>query len=177
MPLVCRKGLIFALLVLFFSEGCSNSVSNQVAALNDARIKQLTNLYNGYQRSHAWHGPKDEASLKQFVQHDMDPNKLALMNVDLNKLDEVFVSSRDQKPFKVKYGVGGGPGMNVPVVFENSGIEGMRQVGFTGPIIEEVDEAHYKDLWSGKVNASADTTTTQSADGPQKTFTDISPKK
>jgi hypothetical protein len=175
--LSCQKGLIFALFVIIHSAGCTKSVFNQVAALNDAHIKQLTNLYNGYQRSHSWHGPKDEAALKQFVQHDMDPNKLALMNVDPTKLDEVFVSSRDHTHFKVKYGVGGGPGINVAVVFESSGVEGNRQVGFTGPIVEEVDEAHYKDLWSGKATATAETTRAQSAGSAANTVTGDSSKK
>jgi hypothetical protein len=173
MSLVCRKGLIFALLVLFFSGGCSNTVSNRIAALNDARIKQLTNLYNGYQRSHAWHGPRDEASLKQFVQRDMDPNKLALMNVDPNRLEELFISPRDQKPFKVKYGVGGGPGANVAVVFEDTGIEGKRQVGFTGPIVEEVEDSRYKDLWSAQA-----TTPEERGAGPrQNAFQEAASKK
>jgi hypothetical protein len=175
--LSCQTGLILVLFVMLHSAGCTKSVSNQVAALNDAHIKQLTNLYNGYQRSHSWHGPKDETALKQFIQHDMDPNKLALMNVDPTKLDEVFVSSRDQTPFKVKYGVGGGPGISAAVVFESLGVEGNRQVGFTGPIVEGVDEAHYKDLWTGKATAPAETTSAQSAGSPANTFTDYSSKK
>jgi hypothetical protein len=99
------------------------------------------------------------------------------MNVDPTKLDVVFVSSRDHTPFKVKYGVGGGPGINVAVVFESSGVEGNRQVGFTGPIVEEVGEDHYKDLWSGKATAPAETTWAQSAGSAANTVTDNSSKK
>lgn len=147
--------------------GCSSgSVSNQVAALNDSNIKQLANLYYAYQRAHGFQGPKDEDALKQFVKNDMDPKKLQMMKVDATKLDTLFISDRDQRPFVVKYSTGGGLGANVPVVFEKTGVNGKRQVGFTGSIVEEVDDAKYNELWEGHRPANADPQTSS----PSKIF-------
>jgi uncharacterized protein YceK len=167
-PLLCRS-LSLAILVLLLTGGCSSeNVANQVASMNDAHIKQLANLYYAYQRSHGWQGPKDEAVLKQFVKTDMDPNKLALMKIDPSKIDDIFISQRDQKPFKIKFSAGGGPGANVPVVFEASGVDGKRQVGFTGPMVHDVDSSQYDALWSGKTPANVTNTGAASADAGTK---------
>jgi hypothetical protein len=162
--LIALSGIIF-----WFSGGCSSdNVASQVASLNDANIKQVANLYYAYQRSHGWQGPKDEATLKQFVKNDMDPNKLALMKIDPSKIDDIFISQRDQKPFKIKFSVGGGPGANVPVVFEASGVDGKRQVGFTGPLVQDVDSSQYDALWNGKTPANVTNTGAASEDAGTK---------
>src|SRR5262245_29085451 len=90
--------------LLLACAGCSSdNIANQVAAQNDANIKQVANLYYTYQRSHSWQGPKDEAALKSFVRQDMDPKKLELMHVNTSQLDDLFISARDHKPFKIRY--------------------------------------------------------------------------
>jgi hypothetical protein len=144
----------FLLLVVIFA-GCSwsgenDKVAHSVAALNCEKIQRLANLYLGYQARHSWQGPKDEVALRSFALREMDPKKLEMMQIDPFKLDDLFVSPRDHKPFKVKYGVNSLPGANVPVVFEDTGVGGRRQVGFTGPMVEEVDEKHYSELWDEK---------------------------
>jgi hypothetical protein len=152
--------------LLLLSLGCSQSVESRVQNLNDSHIKQLTNLYFGYQRSHGWQGPKDAAALKDFVKHDMDPTKLEMMKVKVDKLDDLFVSQRDHKPFKIKYSMGGGPGASVAVVFEDTGIEGKRQVGLTGPRIQEVDDAQYDELWNGRSTKGPDASAPASSNLP-----------
>jgi hypothetical protein len=150
-----------SLLLTIIVVGCSGgndsgNIARSVAALNTDNIERLSNLYLGYQIRHGWQGPKDEAALRSFALREMDPKKLEMMQIDPFQLDNLFVSTRDQKQFKVKYGVNSLSGANVSVVFEDTGVGGRRQVGFTGPIVEEVDEARYNKLWDEKVSAETE---------------------
>jgi hypothetical protein len=147
--------LLLAIFAGCSSNGESSKTVKAVAALNNDNIQRLSNLYLGYLLRHSWQGPKDEVALKTFVLHEMDPKKLEMMQIDPFKIDNLFVSPRDQKPFKIKYGVNSLPGANVPVVFEETGVGGRRQVGFTGPIVEEVDEKRYGELWDEKAHSEA----------------------
>lgn len=130
--------------------GCSDSsISRQVAAMNDSRIKQLANLFRFYQATNGWVGPKDEATLRTFVASAPAKN-LAMMGVDPTKFDELLVSDRDGKPFRVRWGVTIGPLEEQAVVFEEEGLGGKRFVAFTGARAEEVDGDRYERLWKGE---------------------------
>jgi hypothetical protein len=136
--------------LLGFAAGCSNPRAAAVAAKNDSNIKKVTNLYTAFQAQHGWAGPKSEAEFQEFIRQGLPAENLQMMKVDPNHLEAIFVSERDSRPFKIKYGVGGGPGASAPVVFEQEGQGGRRQVGFTFGQFEEVDDARYQQLWDGK---------------------------
>jgi hypothetical protein len=145
--------------------GCSrNKVAEQVAAMNTSNIMRLANIYSAFQNYKAGKGPKDEAEFKTFIK-DFDAEKLRMMGIDPNNLDAVFTSERDGKPFKVRYKVGGGRGSVDAVVFEQQGVEGKKQVGFTGLKVEEVDDATYQKLWGGKGDAGPQGPPAKSASG------------
>jgi len=129
--------------------GCSNDTANQVAAMNKSNMQRLCNLYAAHQNMKGGKGPKDEADFKTYVK-EYDPEKLSMMGIDTNKVDDLFKSERDGQPFKFRFSVGGGRGSVDAVVFEQTGVNGKRQVGFTGGTIEEVDDAAYKDYLAGK---------------------------
>jgi hypothetical protein len=95
---------------------------------------------------HSSQGPKDEAAFKGYIQNDMPAHRLEMMQIDPNNLDALFVSERDQQPFRVRYSVGGGAGWVVAVVFEQQGIDGQKQVGFTDGSVESADENRYRAL-------------------------------
>jgi hypothetical protein len=139
-------------LSIILAAGCSDGTASSIASYNNANIKRLTNLYSSYQAAHSFQGPTDEASLRSFVK-DQAPWRLQLMQVDADKLDELFISERDHKPFKVKYGVVSGPGAVNALVFEQQGTSGKRQVGLNGGTVEEADEAQYKEMWEGHWHA------------------------
>src|SRR4051812_8979770 len=127
--------LVFGLTLI----GCRDAVSNQVAAQNKSNIQRLSNLYAGHQNMMGGKGPKDEAAFKTWVQN-YDPAKLNMMGIDPAKVDDLFKSERDGQPFKFRFNVGGGRGSVAAVVFEQTGKDGMHQVGYTGGNVEEVDE-------------------------------------
>jgi hypothetical protein len=141
--------ILLATISLTTVVGCmGDQVASQVAAKNDSSIKRVTNLYYAYQRSHGWQGPKDEKALRDFVaEHGLPPENFRMMGIDEGHLDSLFISDRDGKPFKIRYGVGGGMGVTDAITFENQGIDGKRYVAFLGPVVEEVDNAKYNELW------------------------------
>jgi hypothetical protein len=128
--------------------GCStDSVADQVGAKNDSNIKRVVNLYYAFQSTNGWQGPKDEGALRSFAKSGYPTKNLQLMGIDPNDLGKILVSERDGKPFKIRYGITGGIGVVNPLVFEQDGVAGKRLVAFTGPVVEEVDEARHKELW------------------------------
>ena len=76
---------------------------------------------------------------------------MQLAGIDVNDVDSLFVGERDNLPLKIRYGLNTrvrGPSM--PVVFEDTGVDDLRQVGFTNGSMQEVDAAEYDELFSGK---------------------------
>jgi hypothetical protein len=148
---VCVIAALFAAGTL----GCSrDKTAEQVGEMNKSNIQRISNMYAAYQNMKgAGSGPKDEADLKAWIK-EYSPEKLSMMKIDVNNLDGLFTSERDNKPFKIRYKVGGGRGSVAPVVFEQDGVGGKKQVGFTGGKVEHVDDAEYKQLWEGKTGVT-----------------------
>ncbi len=129
--------------------GCSrNHAARDVAAMNTSNIQRLANMYAAFQNYKGGRGPTDETEFKAFVKN-YDPNKLSMMQINANDIDGTFTSERDGKPFQVKYRVGGGRGSVDPVIFEQEGKDGKKQVAFTGGKVDSVDDATYQQLWAG----------------------------
>ena len=129
--------------------GCGDRTATQVASMNKSNIQRLSNLYAAHQNYKGGKGPKDEASFRTFVT-EFDPAKLKMMQIDSGKIDDLFKSERDGQPFVFRFNVGGGRGSVSAVVFEQTGKDGKRMVGYTSAEPQEVDEAKYKDLLAGK---------------------------
>jgi hypothetical protein len=134
--------------------GGGDSASRLIRERNKDNISRLTSLYNLYQASNQWRGPKDEATFRKFISQVNEFN-LNEMGVDPNKLDQLFVSERDGQPFKIRWNVTGGMGAVVPVVFEAEGVSGKRMVGITVEGPKEVDATEYDQLWSSGAGAPA----------------------
>ena len=118
--------------------------------MNKSNIQRVANLYTAFQTYKGGRGPATEAEFKEFI-GQFDKEKLQMMGVNPGDLGGLFTSERDGKPFKVRYGVGGGRGAVAPVAFEQDGKDGKRQVAFTGNTkVEDVDATTYDQLWAGK---------------------------
>ena len=146
-------GLVFVG-CLMLSGGCGESIKSAEdirKSWNNTNMERITSLYALYQRSHIYRGPADEAKFKEYIQ-SLDEGTLGLVRVDINKLDDLFVSERDSEPFEIRYGVRGSDrDPPVPVVFEKTGVDGVRKVGFNArKIIGIGNEQEYQDLLSGK---------------------------
>lgn len=149
---LARAGLLGLIAVL---AGCSgDETSKQIAAMNKSNIQRLANMYAAHQNTKGGSGPKDEAAFKEFIKA-WAPDKLVAMSIDAANVDKTFISERDGKPFKIRYSVGGGRGSSDAVVFETEGKDGKKQVAYTNNVVEDVDDATYKDLLAGKKSATA----------------------
>ena len=135
--------------VLITAIGCSRSYTGVVKANNTNNIQRLSNFYADFQQTRFGRGPKDDAELKAHIQ-SKTPETLQIMGIEAGKVDEIWISERDHKPFKVRYGIDSPYAALAAVVFEQEGVGGKRQVGFNNSKFEEVDEARYKDLWEGR---------------------------
>lgn len=133
--------------------GCTETdPESTLAELNKTNLQRVTNLYFAYQKKHNFQGPPDEEAFKAFVR-DFSPRKLERIGVDPSAIDEVFISSRDGQPFKIRYGVTGSMmGSKEPVVFEAEGDGEKRRVGFLDMSQREVDAAEYDRLWTGQAS-------------------------
>ena len=92
-------------------------------------------------------GPKTEEELKEYLKTTSGAKKrLKRLGLTPDQVDDLFISERDNEPFKVRYGVNG-VGDNA-VVFESVGVDGKRLVAFVNPV--ELDEKEYQDAWDNK---------------------------
>lgn len=135
------------LFAVICSVGCGSKLSpaeQKIADRNKTNMNRLCNMYTLYQSKHGWQGPADEAALKKFIK-EQEPVVLKRMGIE--DVDAIFVSEVDEQPFEIKWAVAGSQrGDAVPIVFEKTGKDGKRRVGFTRPPIKEVDDAEYKKL-------------------------------
>jgi hypothetical protein len=145
------------LLVACCAVGCGgdDDGAGALAEANASNIQRLTNLYFTFQANNDFRGPKDEAEFKAFLT-GYNPEKLKRIGIDPATIAALFVSERDNQPFKIRYGVrGSAMGSTEPVVFEATGVDGKRQVGFLSFTQREVDPAEYDALWAGKGQPAA----------------------
>ena len=132
--------------------GCGgNSPDKAIQEANKTNIERLANLYVMYQAKNRLAGPEDEESFKEFIRNASD-GQIQRMGVDKNDLDSLFVSERDGRPFKIRYGVPGSTRGSVSaVIFESTPQEnGMYMVAFTSMVEKEVDQDEYDSLWRGE---------------------------
>ncbi len=144
--------------ILLVAAGCGkgNIGDKMVAEGNDANVKRLANLYYFHQLKNNFEGPADEAAFKSFI-NSLDDERLKMAGVEKAEVDNLFVSERDSQPFKIRYGLlSKVRGPSLPVVFEETGVSGMRQVGFTNSAMQEVDQAEYDRLWASEVDEDAE---------------------
>src|SRR4029079_17947099 len=106
------------LLAVLAASGCGGGDGKDaaLARANSSNIQRLANLYIAFQTENEWRGPADEVKFKAFL-HAINPEKLKRIGVDSQAIDALFVSERDGKPYKIRYGVkGSAMGSSEPVI-------------------------------------------------------------
>ncbi len=151
--LYCSFLVFVSLAVLVPLTGCGGAdAKSMIANANDMNVKRLATLYSIFHNKNNLKGPKNEGQLRAFVE-SQDPNLLKRGSIDPAKLDELFISERDGEPFVIRYRVNTvvfGPPL--PVIFEATGVDGLRQVGFCNGPMQEVDEDEYERLLAGEAD-------------------------
>ncbi len=127
--------------------GCSAHDEGQ--STEESNLKSLAIFYGQYTGEHQGQGPASEAEFKKYVE---SLNSEALSSFGITDPSSIFISSRDKKPYVVIYGAGGGipdgtGGDAGPVIaYEQEGVGGKRFIATSLGMIEEVDEARFKQL-------------------------------
>ncbi len=131
--------------------GCSTH--NEGQSQEESNLKPLAIFYGQYTGEHQGQGPASEAEFKKYVE---SLNSEALSSFGITDPSSIFISSRDKKPYVIIYGAGGGipdgtggdAGLaGGPVIaYEQEGVGGKRFIATSLGMIEEVDEARFKQL-------------------------------
>jgi hypothetical protein len=126
------------LVAMLFVVGCNAPKANAIKK-ETSHLRLLTNLYAKISMK-SGHNPRNEAEFKEAIKNSDVP----LEALKVSSVDELFVSERDGQPCVVVYGPRQ-PGNDV-VVYEQTGVDGYRQVGHMIGKVEEVDEAKFREL-------------------------------
>ncbi len=136
--MITRRTARWVVVMLLASAGCGGQ--NAAAVKKETSHVRLITMLYARASSRLGHGPKDEQEFKDAIKHaNISPEALKLSSIE-----DVFVSERDGKPLVVVYG-GQRTGSDV-VVYEQTGVDGMRMLGHTIGSVETVDEARFGEL-------------------------------
>ena len=141
-PAACYRLCLGGTIILLLALGCSDNNTQSSRAAQTSHLRTLISLYNAASAK-VGRPPANEAELRQFVQ-DNGAQVLARLNIE--SVDELLKSERDGQPFVVGYAQqrkGSNPDI---VAYEQTGIDGKRQVGFRLGVIEEVDSQRFSEL-------------------------------
>lgn len=153
--------LCFCLIGSVAVGGCKPAVNpdKMFSKAVDTNAKRLGTMYTQFQTQNVqtgFMGPKDKDEFVAFIKKQ-NPVHLARIGIDWNDLDTLFVSERDNQPYKIRWEVQSesrGPAQ--PVVFEQTGVDGQFVVGFTGFMQKTVDKSEYDRLWAEGANSESE---------------------
>jgi hypothetical protein len=119
--------------------GCGGEGSSEVREKGLSHVRLLTSLHTRVS-SELGRYPKDEAEFKAAL----GKANLTLDAMKVNSIDELFISKRDGQPLVVVYGQA--PAGSDVVVYEQTGVDGLREVGHRIGVVEEVDAAKFAEI-------------------------------
>jgi hypothetical protein len=129
--------------LLAVAGGCTRNASQ---ATESSNMKPLAVAYGRYISTHKGQPPASEAEFKTYLK-SLPPESLQSFNV--TDMESLLVSTRDKKPYVIRYGKPSGPagpgGMPV-IAYEQEGVEGKRYIATMVGAVEEVDEARFREL-------------------------------
>ncbi len=128
-----------ALLLAF--GGCQSAEKPEVPQ-GRITIKRLAILYGQFAGGRP---PRDEEEFRKFV----EKNK-SRVPVAVDTQEDLFISPRDGKPYVILYGSEAQKHQQSGLaIYEQEGVNGLRQVAFTIGMVEEVDDAWLQEILSG----------------------------
>jgi hypothetical protein len=135
----CALSAVAALATL---SGCSGNAASAGGA--DPNLTVLTKVYVDHMNVHQGRPPKDEAAFKDYIRQHGGHR---LKGADMNELDALFVSTRDNQPLIFVYGTNADPRRQSTVIgYEQSTVDGKRTVGYRHGTAELVDDARFAEV-------------------------------
>src|SRR4051794_40232159 len=114
--------------------GCRATKSDSARQIQSAHLRSLITVYN-FASNKFGHRPANEAELKSFIAANGTQMSDSL---HVGKVDELFVSERDDKPFVVLYGDSAKGPLRDVIAYEQAGIAGNRLVGYSLGMMQEI---------------------------------------
>lgn len=134
-----NRFFLFALSSLLLL-GCGANAKTQVN--QSSHLRTLVALYNSAS-GQLGRAPASEEEFKEFVQSKA---MSTLEKMEIANVDDLLVSQRDGQPYVVIYGKRP-PGVRRDVIaYEQTGVDGVRQVGFDLGMIEDVPPEEFGEL-------------------------------
>ncbi|MEM8945836.1 MAG: hypothetical protein AAGD11_11690 [Planctomycetota bacterium] len=135
-------------LMMVVALGCSVGGEPSLADFNDSNIKKLRGAYGLFLVAHNLNGPESKEELLAYLTTNPTAiRKMEMMGIAKDAIPSIFMSDRDGKPFKVRYGLKGLD--DHYIVFESEGVDGKRLVAHHTPVELEPDE--YEAAWAGQL--------------------------
>ena len=134
--------------------GCSGDpIKQKLTALNKENYQKASTMYVIYASMNNYRGPASLEEMIDFLSSNQRAIKrLNLVSMDPGSLND-YVIGRDGEPFKFRWSVKSSPmAPAYPICFEQTGVDGVRQVAFSGKkMVEVTDDAEYDRLFKGKL--------------------------
>lgn len=124
--------------------------------MNKLNMQKIVNSYVMFASVNNGNGPKNEEELLNFIRTDERvPPRLGLSKGDLSVLDNLFISDADGEPFAVRFGLKIRTDEDhSPLVFDKTGVNGMRRVALAdNRILEITDSSKYDRMLNGKTSS------------------------
>jgi hypothetical protein len=124
--------------------GCSASSGSQtVSGVDYAKVRNMTEFYNGYLSSHRNQPPANEQAFRSYLDTKQD----ALQKLGLTA-DDILKSPRNGKPLQWIYGkMPQSRGGVTYLAYESESVEGKRLVLGTRGMYEEMEETKFKTVF------------------------------
>ncbi|MDA7902827.1 hypothetical protein N9B31_04135 [Mariniblastus sp.] len=149
-----RGALASAMVAIVLVAGCTggNTVEQIVGDINSNNTMRIASSYVMFQFKNNYKGPKNKEDFVKFLNDPENSLNLEMMGFDMNDIESVLISERDNEEIQIRWGVKGSQrGCYEPLAFEKTGVDGVRFVAFGNGKFEEIDdEATYNDFFSGK---------------------------
>ena len=129
------KGRMVSVLLVACMIGCSGVEPVETQQLR-SNMRGLAIAYGRFMSKHRGRPPKSEQQLRDFVD-SLGADFLQL--ADVESVDDMFISSRDGKPYVVLYGK-----RAEIVAYEQEGVDGKRFVATSVGSTEEMDEDRFR---------------------------------
>jgi len=152
--------IVLVLAVSVANLGCSSksSVHSIMGEKNKQNIQKIANTYSlFFAMNPKRKGPASKEELVNFIKNDEGITRhLDFMGIDRSAYDSYFTSENDGEEFIIRWDQKvSSEGAGVPIVFESTGVDGVRSVGLSnGEVLEIEDEKKYQDLLAGKISKS-----------------------
>ena len=124
------------LATMAFFAGCGTVAESEDVAEQRSNLRALAAAYGSYVKNNRGRVPKNEKSFRKWIE-----KQGSVEDFGAQSLDEMFISSRDDEPYVVVYGK-----PKKVVAYEAVGIDGSRYIADDLGIVQEVDEATFRDM-------------------------------